>query len=111
MSLRTCAEDVAADLLRRDQVLGMRVGNVTLEVRVANHLRELGASLRVTKERLREEEDKLDTRRLVPLWRGCYSKIKTNRLAEVAVNLTTKDVELERTVVRIDTDYHLSVRT
>ena len=69
-----CAENVATDLLRRHETLGMRVRNIANEVSVAGHLREVRASLRVTEERLREEQDQ--------------------RLAEIAVDLATENVEL-----------------
>ena len=65
---------MAADIFGCDHVLRVSIGEVALEVGVANHLRELRASLGVTEKRLREEDDE--------------------RLAEVAVDLATEDVIL-----------------
>ncbi len=55
----------------------MRVGEVALERRVADHLRKLRTCLRVAEERLREEDHE--------------------RLAIITVDLATKDVELQDT--------------
>ena len=65
-------QDVAADVFGRDQLLWFR--DVALEVGVANHLRKVGAGLRVTEKGLREEDNK--------------------RLAVVTMDLATKDVEV-----------------
>ena len=48
------------DLLGSDQVFGVGVGDVALEVRLARHLGEVGAGLGVTEKRFREEEDELE---------------------------------------------------
>ena len=72
---------MAADIFGCDHVLRVSIGEVALEVGVANHLRELRASLGVTEKRLREEDDE--------------------RLAEVAVDLATEDVVLRTKVSTI----------
>ena len=56
----------------------MRVGDIALEVRLADHLGQVRARLRVTEKRLGEEANE--------------------RLAEVTVDLATEDVELETQV-------------
>ena len=72
----TGTQDVATDLFRSDQVLRVGLGEVALEVSVANHLRQLRARLGMTEKRLREEDNE--------------------RLAEVTVDLATEDVEVVR---------------
>ena len=72
----TGTQDVAADLFRSDQVLRVGLGEVALEVSVADHLRQLRARLGMAEERLREEDNE--------------------RLAEVTVDLATEDVEVVR---------------
>ena len=71
----TRAEDVFPDLLRRNELVGVRLGDVALEVGLADHLRQLRASTRVTQKLLGEEQDE--------------------RFPEVAVDLAAEDVELE----------------
>ncbi len=51
---------MTANLLGLDQSLGVRVRDVSLEVSVPDHLRELRAGLRVTEKSFREEHDKLE---------------------------------------------------
>ena len=70
---------MAADVFGSDHSLRVGLGDVALEVRVADHLRELRAGLGVAEERLGEEDDE--------------------GLAEVAVDLATEDVELETNIV------------
>jgi hypothetical protein len=60
----TRAEDVSADLLGRDEVLGVRVGDVALEDGVALHLLEVGSCERVSEQRLGEEDDELERERV-----------------------------------------------
>lgn len=55
----TRAEDVSADLLGRDEALGVRVREVALEDGVALHLLERGSGERVSEQRLGEEDDEL----------------------------------------------------
>lgn len=50
---------MTADLLGGREMVRVRVGQVALEVRVANHLGQVGARLGVTQERLRPEDDEL----------------------------------------------------
>ena len=57
---RTGTQYVSPDLLGLDQVLGMRIRDVALEVGVADHIGEVRASFGVTEERFREEEDELE---------------------------------------------------
>ena len=45
---RTAAKNVFSDLFRSDEVLRVGIGDVTLEVGVSNHLRQLGAGFRMT---------------------------------------------------------------
>ena len=47
----TGTQDMSPDLLRLDQVLGVGIRNIALEVGFADHLGEVRASLRVTEER------------------------------------------------------------
>jgi len=57
---RTSAENVTLDLLGRSQSRRIvRFRQITLELGLANHLLKVRASLRVTKEVLGEEHDKL----------------------------------------------------
>jgi hypothetical protein len=69
----TRAKNVAFDVFGSDKAL-VGLGDVALEVGITNHFIEVGARLGVTKQTLREEEDE--------------------RLAEVAVDLATEDVEV-----------------
>ena len=71
----TSTQDVAADVFRSDQVIGVGLRDVALEVGLADHLRQLRARTRVTQELLGEEQDE--------------------RFPEVAVDLAAEDVELE----------------
>ena len=71
----TSAKDVTPDFLRSSEVRLVRLGDVALEVGLANHLRQVRAGPGVTQKVLREEVDE---------W-----------LAEVAVDLATKNVELK----------------
>ena len=54
-------QDVPPDLLGLDQVLGVGLGDVALEVGLTDHLGEVGAGLGVTEEVFREENDQLQT--------------------------------------------------
>ena len=54
-----CANNMAADILRRDEALGVRGGQVALERRLAEHLGQVRARLGVAQERLGEEHDEL----------------------------------------------------
>lgn len=46
----TAAQDVTPNLLRRDEALGVRVRQVTLEMRIADHLSQIRASLGMTEQ-------------------------------------------------------------
>jgi hypothetical protein len=72
----TRAEDVANDLFGRGEAFRFRLSDVTLEVRIRAELLDRRASLRVTKEVLREEDDE--------------------GLAVVAVDLTTEGMAVKR---------------
>jgi hypothetical protein len=56
---QTRTKNVSLDLLRPNQSFGMGFGNVTLEVSISDHLREIRASFGMTKKILREEQDQL----------------------------------------------------
>lgn len=60
----TRAEDMPADLLRGDDVLRVGVRNVTQEVAVTGHIREVGSRSGMAEEGLREEEDQLGGERV-----------------------------------------------
>jgi len=47
------------DVLRRNQVLRVRFGQITLEVCISSHIRQVRTSLRVTEKRLGEENNEL----------------------------------------------------
>ena len=47
----TGTQDVSPNLLGRDKVLGVGVGDVALEVSLADHVGEVGTSLRVAEQR------------------------------------------------------------
>lgn len=70
----TGTQDVAADVFGSNQLLRVGLGDVALEVGVADHLRKFGTCLGMTEEGFREEDDE--------------------RLAVVTVNLATKDMEV-----------------
>lgn len=67
---------MSLDFLRCNKVFGVGFGQISLEVRISNHFRKVGASFRVAEKIFRKE----------------YNE----GLAEVTVDLTTKDVELQR---------------
>ena len=67
---------MTANVFGRNQSLGVFIGDIPLEVGFTDHLRQVRARLRVAEEGLREEADQ--------------------RLAEVAVDLATKEVELQK---------------
>jgi hypothetical protein len=56
---RTAAKNVARNLFRSNQVFGVRLREVALEVGVANHFGEVRPGLGVTQEALGEEDDQL----------------------------------------------------
>jgi len=50
---------MASDLLWSNQVFSVRFGEITLEVCIPSHVRQVGASLRVSEKRFGEENNKL----------------------------------------------------
>lgn len=84
----TRAEDVLGDVLGRGEVLGVGLGNVELEAAVTAHLLEAGAGQRVAEHGLGEGQDQ--------------------RLAELAVDLATEDVEVLGRGGSVD-DLHVAV--
>lgn len=56
---QTCTKNVSLDLLRGDEALRVAFRDISLEVRISNHLSKAGASSRMAKKTLREEENKL----------------------------------------------------
>ena len=56
----TRAENVSSDLLRSDEVLRVRLGEVSLERSAVGHLLQSGSSKRVSQQSLGEEDDELE---------------------------------------------------